>query len=199
MLNRTASHARRYVHGVPEPRQAPIRLRGIPQRTAPRRPGRAAGLRVHLGRGAPLHRLHHVPRRAAIPVLHGWADRAGQARLDGGGAAVARPGARGRRVRDAGQPQRWPGSRGRRSRAGQGGVRRIPAGHERVPPALQRVGRTPGPGAGGRIRRVRRRVDATSRGSKSGPTPSALSRAAPTPPPSPPSPASSSPSWASAS
>ena len=29
--------------------------------------------------------LHHVPRRAAIPVLHGRANGAGQAGFDGGG------------------------------------------------------------------------------------------------------------------
>ena len=41
------------------------------ERAAPRRPGRAARLRVDLGRRAPLHRLHDVPGRAAVPHLHG--------------------------------------------------------------------------------------------------------------------------------
>ena len=47
------------------------------------------GVRVDLGRGASLHRLHDVPGRTPVPHLYGRADRTCPTRVHGGGAAVA--------------------------------------------------------------------------------------------------------------
>jgi len=79
-----------------------------------------AGLRIDLGRRAPLHRLHDVPRRRAVPLLHGGPHQARAAGLDGGGAAVARPDAGGRAGLDARPSLGRPHDPGSRSRRGQG-------------------------------------------------------------------------------
>ena len=49
------------------------RPRRLPERAPARGAGRAARVRVGLGRRASLHRLHDVPRRAAVPHVHGGA------------------------------------------------------------------------------------------------------------------------------
>ena len=100
------------------------------------------GFELIWARRAPFHRLHDVPRRRAVPVLHGRPHEARAAGLDGGGAAVARP--------DAGRPSRsrcstiCSGGRmilGLGPRRGQGRVRRLPARHGRQPRAVRRIRR----------------------------------------------------------
>ena len=143
---------------LPEPGSRARGPRGLQERAPARRSRRAARLSVHLGRRAPLHRLHHVPRRAAVPLLHGGAHHARVARLDGGGAALARSDARRRGSVDARQPVRRPPHPGPRPRRGQGRVRRLPAVHGRVAPALRRDGADAAGGPRARLLRVRRRV-----------------------------------------
>ena len=56
--------------------------------------GRTVGFSVHLGRGAPFHRLHHVPRRAPVPDLHGRTHHGHAVGQHGLRLALARPHAR---------------------------------------------------------------------------------------------------------
>ena len=62
-------HARRHGRHLPGAGRGAHRSQRLPERAPPRRSRRAARLRVALGRRAPLHRLHDVPRRAAVPDL----------------------------------------------------------------------------------------------------------------------------------
>ena len=110
------------------------RLRGLPGGAAPRRSRRAARLRVGVGRRASLHRLHHVPGRAAVPHLHGGAHRAHAARLHGRRAALARSPARRGGSRHARQPvaaagssSGWGAARARWSSTASGSRWTIPA------------------------------------------------------------------------
>ena len=105
----SVTHARRLLRHLSEPGQRPVRLRDLPQRAPVRRDGGAARFRVDLVGRASLHRLHDVPRRVAIPHLHGRADQAREARHDGGRAAVARPDAGGGKGLHAGQHLRREG------------------------------------------------------------------------------------------
>jgi hypothetical protein len=143
-------HARGNGDRLPEPGPGAPRLRRLPARAPAQRPGRAPGLRIHLGRGAPLHRLHDVPRRGAVPHLHGRADRTHPAGLHGGGPALARPAARGRADLDArrhlaGPDDPRPGAGGRQDR-----VRRLPLADGGVAPALRGVGPDAAAGPGDR-------------------------------------------------
>ena len=106
---------------LPEHRPRAFRSSDLSERAGAGRSGRAAGLRFDLGGRAPLHRLHDVPRRAAVPVVLRRPHPARAAGLDGGGAAVARPdagrradlGARpplGRALHPRHGPRRWAGS-----------------------------------------------------------------------------------------
>ena len=65
------------------------------------RPRRAARLRLGVGRRAPLHRLHDVPRPVAAPHLGRRPHEARAARQHGDGAAVARSGAHRRELHGA--------------------------------------------------------------------------------------------------
>ena len=119
---RGARHAGRHDHDLPRCGRHQ-RRRGVAQRSRPRRAGRATRLRLGVGRRAPLHLVHHVPRRAAVPDVHGGPHQADAVGLDGGDPAVARPGARRRAGDDAGHDVRWslhlrdgPRSRSRRVR-----------------------------------------------------------------------------------
>ena len=126
---------------LPEHRPRTQRPSDLPERTGAGRPGRAAGLRIDLGRRAPFHRLHDVPRRRAVPVLHGRPHAACAAGLDGGGAAVARPDAGRRAGLDARPSVGRPHDPGSGPRRRQGRVRRLPARHGRQPRAVRRIRR----------------------------------------------------------
>ena len=86
-------------------------------------------------------RLHDVPRRAAVPHLHGRPHEHGEARLDGAGAALARPGAGRRADRHARPHVQRPAHPRPRPGHGQGRVRRVPRRDGPGPPAVQGVGR----------------------------------------------------------
>src|SRR5437867_2553653 len=155
---RGGPHARRTGRGLSESEEGALRYRRLQERAPPSGRGRAARLRVRLGRRAPLHRLHDVPGRAPVPHLHGRTDPARPARLDGRGAAVARSPARRRRSLDARQHLRWtpdpgPGSWRRPRR-----VRRLPALDGRVPRALRGIRGDAAARPGGGLLRVRRPV-----------------------------------------
>ena len=100
---------------------------------------------------APFHRLHDVPRRRAVPLLHGGPHQACAAGLDGGGAAVARPDAGGRADLDARPSLGRPHDPGSGPRRRQGRVRRLPPRHGRQPRAVRRIRR--GAAEGSRERR----------------------------------------------
>src|SRR5207247_1752628 len=153
---RGGPHARRTGRGLSESEEGALRYRRLQERAPPSGRGRAARLRVRLGRRAPLHRLHDVPGRAPVPHLHGRTDPARPARLDGRGAAVARSPARRRRSLDARQHLRWtpdpgPGSWRRPRR-----VRRLPALDGRVPRALRGIRGDAAARPGGSATRTRR-------------------------------------------
>ena len=154
---------------------------------APRRSRRAARLRVDLERRAPLHELHDVPRRPAVPHLHGRAHEDREARLDGAGAPVARPGAGGRADRDARPHVQRPADPRPRPGHRQGRVRRLPRRDGQGPPAVQGGGRGDPRRARDRRHGVRRRVRRPARASSCTRRRSSRSRAAPTRPPSRPS------------
>ena len=135
------SHACRNGHRLPEHRPRGLRPPDLPERARARRHGRAAGLRIDLVGRAPFHRLHDVPRRRAVPVLHGRPHAQREARLDGRGPALARSDARRRADLDARPALRRPHDPGPRPRRGQGRVRRLPPRHGRQPRAVRRVRR----------------------------------------------------------
>ncbi len=110
---------------------------GVGGRPPSRRSRRAARLRVDLERRAPLHGLHDVSRRAAVPDLHGGPHEHGEAGLDGAGAAVARPGAGRRADRDARPHVQRPADPRTRPGHRQGRVRRVPRRDGVRPPAVQ--------------------------------------------------------------
>ena len=117
---------------------------------------RAARVRFGLVGRAPLHRLHDVPRRRAVPHLDGGEDRADRPRLDGGRAAVARPHPGRGADRDARPDLRRTGDPRDRARPRPGGVRRLPRRHGRVARALRRD-------RAARARSARERVDGRGR------------------------------------
>ena len=149
--------ARRIRTAVPESRQRALRPRGLSRGAAARRDGGAARLRLGVVGRAPLHRLHDVSRRHAVPELHGGEDDARAARLDGGGAAVARPGARRRADRDARQPLGRAHHPRARTRSRARRVRRLPHRSGRGAQPLRRV-------RAARARRARARLHRGRRG-----------------------------------
>ncbi len=78
-------------------------------------------------RRAPLHGLHDVSRCAAVPDVHGGTYQPREARLDGAGAAVARPGSGRRADRDARPHVERPADPRPRPGYRQGRVRRVPS------------------------------------------------------------------------
>ena len=178
------AHACRNGRRLPEHRPRAERPADLPERAGAGRHGRAAGLQLDLVGRAPFHRLHDVPRRRAVPVLHGRPHPAGAAGLDGGGAALARSHARGRADLHArpsvGRPHDpRPGPRRR-----QGRVRGLPPRHGRQPRAVRRIRR--GAAAGARDRRDGPPGQAlpAAAHAPSAPRPSSRSAAAPMPRPS---------------
>ena len=90
----------------------------------------------------PEHHFSDYQLTPNVPQFLAWVagqTTPGQARHDGHGAAVARPGARGRELLAARPPVRRAGDPRARSRPRADRVRRLPRRDGRVPPALHRV------------------------------------------------------------
>jgi hypothetical protein len=151
-------HARRNRSHLSGGGRGTDRPQRLPERAALRRPGRAARVRVAVGRRAPLHGLHDVSRRAPVPQLLRRPHPAHPARVDGGRPPVARPYARGgagRGPRPHVQRPLHPRHRARPRARRVRGLRRQPGGQ---PADLRRGGADDPPGRRARVLRVRREV-----------------------------------------
>ena len=159
--NQGARHARRLLSCLPEPGERSVGPRGLGAGDPHGRGSRGSRLRLDLDGGAPLHRLHDVPRPGAVPDLGGRAHEPA-ARHRRHRAAVARPDARRRAGHHARQPLGRAHDPRHRPRPRPRRVRGLPGGHELQPGALPGVRQDAHRRARAGLRGARRRVRAAA-------------------------------------